>query len=85
MDLDPRDLIVQSVEGVFYDSLDPRDQRLSAFDVVVGIDLNLHGDLRFQWFQSRYVAPSPVCTGICSAGSTLPVGVHEPGPGRSMR
>jgi hypothetical protein len=39
------DVFAESVESILYYTADLSDQRLMAFDVVVGIDLDLHGVL----------------------------------------
>jgi hypothetical protein len=40
-----RDVFTESAESILYYAADMCDQRLMSFDVVVGIDLDLHGVL----------------------------------------
>jgi hypothetical protein len=43
----PRDVIAEPAQGTVHDSPDVSGQRLTPFDIAVGIDLDLHGVLLF--------------------------------------
>jgi hypothetical protein len=45
VDLHPCDVIAESAQGILHYATDLSGQRLVTFDVMVGIDLDLHGVL----------------------------------------
>jgi metallo-beta-lactamase family protein len=61
----------KAAEGVFHDGLGLLAQRLAAFDVSVGVDLDGHDSAPvFLRAQYRHVAATPVSVGMRPAGTT---------------